>query len=98
MQSKHAYILALLTGAAALLFVLGVFITLDLARYAEPYLSGQSKKLEAAEVPQAPKLITKLEGNQANIVEVDAAGTVIRTIYSSEIKDHVASFSLFAVP
>lgn len=98
MQSKHAYILALLTGAAALLFVLGVFITLDLVRYAEPYLGGQSKKLEATEAPQAPKLITKLEGNQANIVEVDAAGIVIRTIYSSEIKDHVASFSLFAVP
>lgn len=98
MHSKHAYFLILLLGATGLLFALCGFLLIDLVKYAEPYLTGHSNDTEEVNPPAVPNLITKIEGDQAKIVEVDAAGAVLRTIYTSEVKSHVASFRLFAVP
>lgn len=97
--SEVALILSLLVGATALLVTFGGLLTLSLFNHAEPYLSGKNRvKTEPVKASTAPTLETRIDGNQSKIVEVDAAGAVVRVIHTSEIKDHVASFTLFAVP
>lgn len=96
--SEVAFILALLAGASALIIVLGGLLVSNLRNSAEPYLSGHSALEESPKSPNAPKLETRVEGNQSNIVEVDQAGQIVRVIHSSEIQAGVASFTLFAVP
>ena len=103
MHSKHAFILALMAGAGALLVVLGGFLSLEFLQAAEPYLSGRvearaKKTKNDAEPVSAPQLITKLDGSSVQIVELDKDGLIVRTIYSSDLKDQIADFSLFAVP
>jgi|GEM_PF-1936686 len=98
MPSKHAFILALMAGAGALLVVLAGVLSIELLNAAEPYLSGKSAQVENAKPVNAPQLITKLEGASVKIVEQDKNGRAVRTIYSSDLNDQLADFSLFAVP
>lgn len=96
--SEIALILCLLAGALAFIVTLGGLLFLDLSRRAEPYLTGHNDVDIRTQPTNAPRLETRVDGNQSNIVEVDAAGAVVRAIHSSEIKDRVVSFTLFAVP
>jgi hypothetical protein len=98
MHSKHAYILALMSGAAALLVVLTGLLGSALLESAEPYLSGRAQEVESNAPASAPLFTTTVEGSNVRIVEVDKAGRPLRTIFSSDLNDAIADFSLLAVP
>lgn len=102
MQSKHALILALFAGATALLIVISGLLSLSLLEVAEPYLDTrgfkQPNQTDRAQKIKSPTFITKLEGTQAQIVELNDDGQVMNLIYVSELNDPVADFTLFAVP
>ena len=98
MHSKHAFILALMSGAAALLIVFGGLIGLGIIEAAEPYLTGREAEVKTADTATAPTLTTKIEGDSAQIVQLDKAGQVISVVYTSDLNDQRADFSLFAVP
>ncbi len=99
MLSKHAFIIALLLGAAALIVVLGTFLSIEFAEQSQPYLSGSdTRRGDDKGINTPPRFITELQGSNVAIVELDDHGMAVRTIYSSNLKDQVADFSLFAVP
>ncbi len=100
MQSKHAFILALLTSAIAILSMLGGLLILSFLDLAEPYLSAREDRKQARKEVSitAPNFTTKLEGTQTQIFELDDNGQSVKLVYVSELNDSVADFSLFAVP
>lgn len=101
MQSKHAFIVALMAGAGALLVVFGGLLSISFLKAAEPYL-GMREAKQQNKIGMMPKIVphftTKIEGGSAQIVEVDGAGQTLRVLYTSDLNDPIADFSLFAVP
>ncbi len=98
MHSKHAFILALLAGAGALLLVFAVLIGLSLMQAAAPYLGGQSNQQTRTINTKPPRLTTILVNDLTQIVEIDERDRVTRVLYTSALNDQVADFELLAVP
>lgn len=98
-HSKHGFILVLLASAGALLVMLGAVLSTAFLKTGEPYLTGREFKQpkEVAE-EDVPLFATKTEGNIMSVVQVGAAGAVLKTIYTSDTTDRNADFELLAVP
>lgn len=98
LSSRQAFIISLFCGAAACLILATALFWVSFTQYAEPYLTGRSETAFSIVPTQAPTLITKTEAGRVDILEVDANGAPVRTIYTSVTSDRVADFTVFAVP
>lgn len=97
MNSKQALIVALLAGAGALLVVLGGLLSLAFLEAAGPYLGGRETRDDSSS-SSTPRFTTFTEDMRIVIVEIDQAGLPVRTVYTSDLQDQIADFTLFAVP
>ncbi|MFZ2681646.1 MAG: hypothetical protein WAZ14_00920 [Patescibacteria group bacterium] len=98
MQSKYAYFFALMSGALALIFVIGVNFYVQLVKLSTPYIGTYQFNIRKKNPDKIPNFITVTEGDELNIFETDDEGNSIQLIYSSNTKDQIADFNLFAVP
>lgn len=102
MHSRHATTLALLTGAFALVFaVAGIFALKFLSLSTGESLTSKALSSNEEDVERnikPPRFLTKIEGSNAVIAEVDNTGETLRAIYTSSLLDTIGDFSLFAVP
>lgn len=100
MHSRHGITLALILGATALIFAFGGLFVLQFAKVANgdvaPTIASSSEDVSANIKP--PRFLTKIEGSNAIIAEIDAEGNTLRAVYTTSLIDNQADFSLFAVP
>jgi len=90
----------LLFSAFGILCVLFSFFTLELRDISERAFAGDA--IDAATTPVSAALPPQVEaqviGSQLSLVEVDDMGNALRTLYSSDLSDDIADFTLFAIP
>lgn len=84
-------------GAWALIFALGILLTIEFLNTAEPYIPARERPSKIDQT-LSPKLIMSTTETELNILQVDEANQPVRLVYSSDLKDNVADFKLFAVP
>ncbi len=90
----------LLLSALGILCVLFSFFTLELRDISEHAFAGDT--VDAATTPAhvafPPQVEAQVIGSQLSLVEVDDMGNALRTLYSSDLSDDIADFTLFAIP
>lgn len=91
----------LLLSALGILCVLFGFFTLELRGISEnAFTYGQKGQEDAGETPSSnpPRVEARVIGSDLLLVEVDETGNPTKTLYSSDLSDDIADFTLFAIP
>lgn len=102
-KRQHSHIAMeglLLLSALGILCVLFSFFTLELRDISENAFAGSADDVATAPAPVAfpPQVEAQVIGSQLSLVEVDDMGNALRTLYSSDLSDDIADFTLFAIP
>lgn len=90
----------LLLSALGILIVIFSFFALELHTLSENAFLRNAAVQEAAsnETTFPPQVEARVIGSQLSLVEVDDTGAILRTIYSSDLSDDIADFTLFSIP
>ena len=100
-QHSHIAIEGLLLLAAfGILCILFSFFTLELRDILERALMGDAIDTATTSASAAfpPQVEAQVIGSQLSLLEVDDTGNALRTLYSSDLSDDIADFTLFAIP
>lgn len=89
-----------LLSALGILCILFAFFTLELRDILEHAFTEDVVDTSAASASAAfpPRVEAQVIGAQLSLVEVDDVGNALRTLYSSDLSDDIADFTLFAIP
>lgn len=90
----------LLVSALGILFVLFSFFALELRKISEHAFGyGEIEGTRnTSSLVNPPRVEARVIGSDLLIVAVDDAGHPTKTLYSSDLSDEIADFTLFAVP
>lgn len=102
-KRQHSHIAMeglLLLSALGILCILFSFFTLELRDIAERGFTGSTDDVATTPAAAAfpPQVEAQVIGSQLSLVEVDDMGSALRTLYSSDLSDDIADFTLFAIP
>ncbi len=102
-KRQHSHIAMeglLLLSALGILCILFSFFALELRDISENAFAGSADDVATTPAPAAfpPQVEAQVIGSQLSLVEVDDTGNALRTLYSSDLSDDIADFTLFAIP
>lgn len=102
-KRQHSHIAMeglLLLSAFGILIIIFSFFALELHALSEKAFSRSSAREESvsSESVLPPQIEARVVGSQLSLLEVDDMGNVLRILYSSDLSDEIADFTLFAIP
>lgn len=89
----------LLLSAFGILVVIFSFFALELHTLSQDTLFKNTLEENATnKITSPPQIEARVIGSQISLVEVNDTGAILRILYSSDLSDEIADFTLFAVP
>lgn len=89
----------LLLSALGILVVIFSFFALELHALSQDALfKNTAEETTTNKTTSPPQVEARVIGSQLSLVEVHDTGTILRILYSSDLSDEIADFTLFAVP